>query len=197
MKNSESDLKLVERCLQGQEDAWQTLIERYQSLIYSVPFSLGFSKSEADDIFGSVCLIVLEKLPTLHQQEKFKSWLLITTRRECWRLHRKSERTTTAADMARNRESTQEEMNYLDLLPDSSAPLYDAQIKHEELEILQKSMAALDERCRKMLELLYFSDGPVSYGVVARELKIVEGAVGPSRARCLKKLAYLMAGMGF
>lgn len=45
-----NDRTLVDACLKGDSQAWETLILRYQRLIYSIPSRSGFSPVDAADI---------------------------------------------------------------------------------------------------------------------------------------------------
>ena len=36
-----SDEQLIHRCLDGDQQAWAALIDRYKNLIYSIPIKLG------------------------------------------------------------------------------------------------------------------------------------------------------------
>ena len=46
-----SDERLVRACLDGDDDAWAALIDKYKRLIYSVPIKYGASPEDAADIF--------------------------------------------------------------------------------------------------------------------------------------------------
>ena len=91
------DRDLVEACLGGDTDAWETLISRYQRLIYSIPIRAGFSPVDAADIVQSVCLKLFQKLSALRKQENISSWLMTTTTRECWRVVEKRRRETQSS----------------------------------------------------------------------------------------------------
>ena len=53
--------------------------------------------------------------------------------------------------------------------------------------------ASLDERCRKLLELL-IQVPPLPYAEVAERAGMPHGSLGPTRARCLDKLRRRLAG---
>ncbi len=46
----------------------------------------------------------------------------------------------------------------------------------------------MDERCRKLLTMLFYQPEQPSYTDIAAALGTPEGSIGPTRARCLKKL---------
>ena len=47
------DEKLVQDCLNGDEKAWNRLIDKYKRLIYSVPVKYGLSPDDAADVFAA------------------------------------------------------------------------------------------------------------------------------------------------
>jgi RNA polymerase sigma factor (sigma-70 family) len=183
------DLTLVEACLAGDSQAWETLILRYQRLIYSIPIRAGFSPVDSADIFQSVCVTLLEKLKTLRKREKISSWLITTTTRECWRVVEK-----------RRRESgpkIYDEDYERDIVSQlaSSEPLADEQrIALERQQRVRQALEALSERCRVLLTLLFYSKEEPSYADIARQIKVPLNSVGPTRARCLQKLKRLLEG---
>jgi hypothetical protein len=55
----------------------------------------------------------------------------------------------------------------------------------------------LDERCRRLLTLLFYRPDPPPYAEVAARLGATPGSIGPTRARCLQKLRRRLAELGF
>ena len=49
-----SDERLVRECLDGNEDAWATLISKYKNLIFSIPIKYGMTREDAADLFQAV-----------------------------------------------------------------------------------------------------------------------------------------------
>jgi len=64
-------------------------------------------------------------------------------------------------------------------------------IELEEQHAVRRALATLDERCRTLLTLLFYSAEPPSYAAIAAKLGTREGSIGPTRARCLEKLRRL------
>ncbi len=87
-----SDDRLVRACLDGNEQAWAALIEKYKNLIYSMPLKYGASQSDAADIFQSVCLKLFAELPRLRQSAALRGWLLTVTTHESFHTHKKQRR---------------------------------------------------------------------------------------------------------
>jgi RNA polymerase sigma factor (sigma-70 family) len=184
---ADDDRTLVEACLKGDSQAWETLILRYQRLIYSIPIRSGFSPADAADIFQSVCVKLMEKLSTLRKQEKISSWLMTTTTRECWRV------------VERRRREAGSQIYGEDYAVDvaarlaSAEPLADQQrIAFERQQAVREAIAHLSERCRNLISLLFYSKEEPSYAEIAHQINIPVNSIGPTRARCLQKLKRLL-----
>jgi RNA polymerase sigma factor (sigma-70 family) len=178
-----TDRELVTACLDNDAKAWETLILRYQRLIYSIPVKQGFSSVDAADVFQSVCLILLKKLPGLRKQEKLFSWLMTTTTRECWRVAAQWRREGTVE--IRDPDDPVDKLSEIA----SQEPLAEEQrIVLEQQQILRTSIERLPERCRQLISLLFYQTDELSYTEIAARLKMPVASVGPNRARCLQKL---------
>src|SRR5580704_13156726 len=86
-----SDERLIGRCLKGDQEAWSALIDKYKSLIYSIPVKLGMHQ-DAADIFQSVCVDLLSELPRLREHRALPKWLMQTCYHKCLRYQRGAER---------------------------------------------------------------------------------------------------------
>jgi len=77
-----SDAELVAMCLNGDAEAWETLLRRYRRFIYSIPVKFGLQPDDAADVFQMVCVKWIEHLHELREERKLKPWLLTTTTRQ-------------------------------------------------------------------------------------------------------------------
>src|ERR1700760_3514136 len=80
---------LVQGCIQGDQRAWEELIDKYKRLIYSIPIKYGASPADAADVFQAVCIEVLNSLPQLKNVQSLRSWLITVTIRQAYRWKRK------------------------------------------------------------------------------------------------------------
>ena len=73
------------------------------------------------------------------------------------------------------------------------APLPDEVLRRlEEQNRVRQALLSLDERCQKLLTMLYYEPEPPSYAEIAAAFGTSEGSIGPTRARCLKKMLQLL-----
>ena len=74
-----------------------------------------------------------------------------------------------------------------------SSPLADEMlIEAEQQHLIRTALRKLEERCQKILSMIYLRDTAASYVEVAKEIGVGETSISPMRARCLQKLAKLL-----
>jgi RNA polymerase sigma factor (sigma-70 family) len=178
-----SDTDLISACRDGEEEAWDALVARYERLVYTIPSRYGLTPAEINDVFQSVWLALLKNLENLRQPDRIAAWLVTTTRRECWERRRgvNYEKVITSDLDDQIVRAKSEEPS-----PDEIVATYE---KHE---ALRRAMDQMDSRCRRLLRLLYFDPSIPSYADVATKLNMPIGSIGPLRARCLKKLRKIL-----
>lgn len=182
----ESDQQLILACRRGDQLAWERLVGRYQRLIYAIPLRAGLDEDYAAEIFQDVFTTLFQKLNDIEQPEKLQAWLVTTTRRKT--LHEISK--------ARLRQQSQvnaDDPPYLATSIRDEAPLPDEQLLIlEEQHRIRTALSSLDDRCKTLLEMLFYVAEPPSYADIAASLGIPEGSIGPTRARCLAKLLRIL-----
>lgn len=188
-----SDTTLIDRCRQGDAQAWEMLVARYQRLVYSIPRRAGLDSEQAADVFQQVFVALFENLDRLEQPDRLVGWLSTTARRESWRISRQQRMLSTTSPIGEARDAP----SVYDTLPDT-ALLPDEQIEQlEQQHTVRQAVLTLDERCRQLLTLLFYQADPPAYSDIATALQISVGSVGPIRARCLQKLRQRLERVGF
>ena len=181
---NDSDLQLVLACRHGDQLAWERLILRYQRLIYAIPLRAGLDEDQAAEIFQDVFTTLFQKLNDIEEPEKLQAWLVTTARRKTLR--------TISKAHSQPRSDTNSETSEAALIRDE-APLPDEQLLIlEEQHRIRNAVSQLDERCRSLLQMLFYRSEPPSYSEIAAFLGIPEGSIGPTRARCLAKLLQML-----
>jgi RNA polymerase sigma factor (sigma-70 family) len=180
-----NDRDLVRECLSGSQQAWAAIVEKYKGLVYSVPVRYRMAPHDAADIFQEVWLNLYSELPNLREPAALRGWLITVAWHKCYqwklRLRRQEKSNGEFAD-----EPAAESPSFLDWKE-----------RLEQEQMLREAVKVLPERCRVMVEMLFFQDPPVPYADVARQLGLAEGSIGFIRGRCLKKLRVALEQMGF
>lgn len=179
-----NDEELIAGCRNGDEAAWETLIRRYRRLIYAVPRRLGLNEDEAGEIFQQVFAILVQNLDRIKQPSRIQAWLVTTARRETLGFLTKRQKVRQLKTAGGGDEIFDELLN----LPDERALPDDVLLKMEMQNRVRMAVESLDEKCRRLLEMLFYEqDPPLPYAQIAADLGISRGSIGPMRARCLRK----------
>jgi RNA polymerase sigma factor (sigma-70 family) len=182
----QSDKQLLLACRRGDESAWGAVVNRYQRLIYAVARRAGLDEDQSADVFQEVFTTLFEKLNEIDQPERLQAWLVTTARRKTWRVILRTKESHRTTGDQKDREGE------LASLPDD-APLPDeVLLRLEEQHRVRASVAALDERCLKLINMLFYTAEPRPYAEIAKSLGTSAGSIGPTRARCLEKLQRLL-----
>lgn len=181
-----SDAELIHACRDGSQTAWDELVGRYQRLIYAIPRRAGLTDEQAADVFQEVFLTLFEKIDELSQPEKVRSWIVTTAKFKTWGTVRSSKGFYSP--------ETEEEMEQAWAnLPDGAPLADDVLIELEQQHLIRTALKQLEERCQKILSMLYLRNSAASYAEVADAVGVGETSISPLRSRCLKKLEKLLA----
>jgi RNA polymerase sigma factor (sigma-70 family) len=180
-----SDEALLLACRQNDQAAWEALIARYQRLIYSIPRRAGLDPQQAADVFQQVFAMLIEHLDRIEYPDRIGPWLVTTARRETWRVSRgrMPSRTPINSDV--------DEGVAVALVDEGPLP-DEVVLRQESRHQVHQALAALGDPCRTLLLMLFFRPEPLPYAQIAAALGTAEGSIGPTRARCLQKLARLL-----
>ena len=169
--------ELVAAAQQGDHAAWEKLIQRFNPLVVAVIRKYRMSHDDAQDVRQTVWMLLYENIGRLREPKALPGWIKTTTRNE--------------ALQQLNRAGRAQPMDpeTLACLPNQQ---YDPEIDSELLRFerdraIHDGLAEIEPRQRKLLLLLHAQERP-SYVEVGRALGMPTGSIGPTRARCLKKL---------
>jgi RNA polymerase sigma factor (sigma-70 family) len=181
-----SDRELVQGCLQGRQDAWNFLVDKYKNLIFSIPIRYGLSREEAADIFQAVCLELIQELPKLREPKALPKWLMQVTAHKCFHTKRQTNRMVSQDDEAAE-------------IPERSVPAKaELDIREvEEEQMLREAVTALSPRCRELIHMLFYEEPKRPYQQVASSLGLATGSIGLLRQKCLDKLKKRLDALGF
>lgn len=78
-----ADAELIQRCIQRDERAWQALLNRYGSFVYSVTTRFNLMADEVAYVFQSVFLALLDHLEELAHESNLSAWFATATLWHC------------------------------------------------------------------------------------------------------------------
>jgi RNA polymerase sigma factor (sigma-70 family) len=177
MPDDPSVVNLVKRARDGDWGAWNEVVERYATLLWSICNGFGLSRADADDVAQTVWLKLVEQLGALRDYAALPGWLVTTTRRECLRVLREAGR------HAHNERPFDPDI----ALPGDPVEVERALLEAERRAALRAAFTQLQPQCRALLSM-FIEDPPVPYAQISERLGMPKGSIGPSRARCLAAL---------
>ncbi|MGE0192780.1 MAG: RNA polymerase sigma factor [Planctomycetota bacterium] len=178
------DPDLIALCLEGREEAWEALVDRYADLVHGIGRRSGLDGAAAEDLVQDVFVLLWRHLPRLRARERLAGWIAQTARREAWRRRRRG-RSRVARDEAVGRDALRDD-------GETEDPVEAAEQRH----LLRRALDTLGERCRALLDALFLR-GIERYEDVSAELDMPVGSIGPTRRRCLAQMVDALADLGF
>lgn len=180
------DPTLVARCREGDASAWAALVQRYKRLVYAIVRRAGLDEQAAADVFQTVFLRLLQHLPRIAEPARLQAWIVTTAKREAWLQRQRGDRmvSMTAAEP----DGADEEAW---AIADSALGPEETVAHWQQLARVHRGLDRLDQRCRRLLQALFGSEG-IGYDEVASRLGMPIGSIGPTRARCMARLRRLI-----
>lgn len=176
---------LLPRAAQGDQQAWNEIVDRYTNLLWSIGRAHRLDTTTISDVVQTTWLRLLENIDRIREPERLAGWLATTARRECLRWLRQA-----------SRESPDWGDELMDDVAGSAMPIDHLLLVGERDAELWQCFRRLPERCQQLLRVLMAVDPP-SYAEVAQALGLPIGSIGPTRMRCLKRLRELTVETGY
>jgi RNA polymerase sigma factor (sigma-70 family) len=176
--------KLLDKCRNGDANAWSVLVDRFSALVYSVARKHGLSDDDAADVFQTTFQALHGSIDRIQAGASLPKWLSVTAARESLKIIRFRNR-TVATDTA----------TLDDVIADEERSAEISATESVSADMLRKAVKDLPGRCSDLLQMLYFEES--SYEEIVRRTGTPIGAIGPTRARCLEKLRKILESEGF
>lgn len=170
--------ELVAAAIEGDQTAWNSLVDRYLPLVHSVIGRYRLADADGADVAQTVWLRLVQNLGTVRKPEALPGWIATTTRNECLRVVVGRKRLTTYDPQVGPPPGYVTE--------DVPEPGEDLE-RVERHEALLAAFADLPDRDRELL-LLLISDPPIKYAEISERMGISIGSIGPTRGRVLERL---------
>src|SRR5579872_7502780 len=158
---------LIERCLTGDERAWEEIVGRYRRRVFNVAYKFVAKHDEAEDLTQEIFLKILKSLATFDRLANFQTWLISVSRNLCIDHYR---------SVRREREAIDPGVDASELTPTSDMPgPLDALEQRDRVALLREAMRALPKSLRTAVVMRDIRE--MSYQEIADKLDLPEGTV--------------------
>lgn len=170
---------LVQRCLDGDASAWDTLAKTYWRRVFNIAYKFVARYEEAEDLTQEIFVKLLQSLPTYDRRASFETWLTRISRNLCIdhyrRRRRESEKITAEIDPDA-------------ILLDELVSRPDVTVEQrDQVALLRRAMAKLPPTYREPVALRDVHE--LSYEEIADRLQLPVGTVKSRINRGRKELA--------
>ncbi|MEW5981969.1 MAG: sigma-70 family RNA polymerase sigma factor [Acidobacteriota bacterium] len=158
---------LIERCLQGDQVAWDAIVRLYWRRVFNVAYKFVGRHDEAEDLAQEIFLKVFKSLATFDRRANFQTWLISVSRNLCIDHYR---------SVRRERETIDRDISADDLTPASAdaGPL----LQLERTDLARQLRRALQELPDALRTAVVMRDiQELSYQEIADRLNLPEGTV--------------------
>jgi RNA polymerase sigma-70 factor (ECF subfamily) len=162
-----SSNELVERCLAGDQDAWNEIVRTHWRKVFNLAYKFVGRHDEAEDLTQDIFLRIFKSLHTFDRRANFQTWLISISRNLCIDHYRsvRKERET----MARDVDASELSPVSRDRGPHSTLEAIDTKA------LVRQALAELPPTLREAVTLRDLQD--FSYLEIADRLKLPEGTV--------------------
>jgi RNA polymerase sigma factor (sigma-70 family) len=169
---------LVMRAREGDQRAWEAIVERYAPLVWAICRRYRLDGADAADAGQAVWLALVDQIGQIRDPAALPGWLATTTGRECGRVVRAARRTRPPGGRV---------LDAGDVPHEQAASPGDELLRAERHAALREALAGLPPLGQQLIALLA-QDPPLPYAQISARLGIPAGSTGPTRRRCLAKL---------
>jgi RNA polymerase sigma-70 factor (ECF subfamily) len=174
-----SEADLVQRCLEGDAAAWDTLARVYWKRVFNIAYKFVAQFDEAEDLTQEIFVKLFRALPTYDRRASFDTWLTRVSRNLCIdryrRRRREEERFTDEVD------PDAIQLDELVSRPDTALE------QRDQVAMVRRALAKLVPTYREAVALRDVHE--LSYEEIAQRLQLPEGTVKSRIARGRRELA--------
>jgi RNA polymerase sigma factor (sigma-70 family) len=168
----------------GSTEAWDTCLQRFGRLVYGIALGSGLDRETSEDVFQECWMTLHGQVSVVRNPAALPGWISTTAKRLSWRAARRDRARVQREEVARREQPEDGMLELGDLLSTAA--------EAEDREAVWSALDRISPRCRQLLVALHFESDSPSYADIAEQLGMPVGSVGPTRQRCLEKLARLL-----
>ncbi|HEV2349417.1 MAG TPA: RNA polymerase sigma factor [Terriglobia bacterium] len=183
----EDDAKLVQRCLAGENSAWESLLKGHTRKIFNLCYRFTGRPSEAEDLTQEIFIKIFQTLRTFDSaQGTFMTWLNRVARNHLVDHYRRTRKDRMTSSLDDDEGAVSE-------TPSPSAGPSAGVESRERRELLQRGLDKLSPDLREAVVLRDLND--LDYDEIARVLGVPQGTVKSRINRGRLELARVLKRM--
>lgn len=167
----QEDKQLIERALQGNEKAFETLLNKYRNLVFSIMLKMVRNPQEAEDLTQEAFMKAFNSLASFNEEFAFSTWLMKIASNNCIDFLRKRKLRTYSIHEPIQYKDEKIEMDIPDHEPSPEKIL----IQTERAKMITKAIEELPERYRYVVLLRHKEEK--SYEEISEILNLPLGTV--------------------
>jgi RNA polymerase sigma-70 factor (ECF subfamily) len=176
--SKEKEFQLIQDILDGQQDRYKILVDRYASMVFSIVGNFVNRKADREELAQQIFVKAYERLDSFKKQSKFSSWLYTLARNHCLDYAKNIRRS--------NKEFGEMESHELEAnMKVEDLPNDDIE-RQEEGAILEKALSAIKPIYAEAFLMKYRDN--MTYKAMAKRLDANEGALKVRVHRARKEL---------
>jgi RNA polymerase sigma-70 factor, ECF subfamily len=158
---------LIERCLIGDQAAWETVVRQNWRKVFNVAYKFVGKHDEAEDLTQDIFLKIFKALASFDRRANFQTWIISISRNLCIDHYR---------SVRKERQTIAREVDAGELQPVSSDRGPYAAAEHQDLRVLlRQALQVLPVTLRTAVVLRDLQE--LSYQEIAERLGLPEGTV--------------------
>lgn len=176
--SKEEEFQLIQDILDGQQDRYRLLVERYAPMVFSIVGKFVSRKTDREELAQQILVKAYERLESFKMQSKFSSWLYTLARNHCLDYAKNIRR--------KNKEFGEMESYELEAkmkveeLPDDDIE------KQEQKELLERALSEITPIYAEAFLMKYRDN--MTYKAMTKRLDANEGALKVRVHRARKEL---------
>ncbi len=182
-----SEKDIIERVLDGDVNAFEELVLRYEKTVYNLALRMVSDRDDAFDMTQEAFIKAYNSLPSFRGDSKFSVWLYRITTNVCLDFLRSKSRRPQVSLTAHDDEDGDVQLDIPDPVADPEGQL----MKKLGMQSLEAGLRLLPDKQRQILVMREL--GGMSYADIGAALSLEEGTVKSRIFRARKRLcAYLI-----
>jgi len=158
---------LIQRCLKGDQLAWEAIVRQYRRKVFNVAYKFVGRHDEAEDLTQDIFLKIFKSLKTFDSRANFQTWLISVSRNLCIDHYR---------SVRKERETIDRDVDASELMPVSKTQGQMAMMEQRDrVELLREAMSTLPTTLRTAVLMRDIQE--LSYHEIAEKLRLPEGTV--------------------